>query len=198
MKRDLLRKKFPDGLFPVVLLSVVFLMGLICGFLLALLNGQSETLTAYLQRYLHSLGESGGISVTLWSVIWDVVQWPLLLFCLGATQFCVIAVPMAMFLRAFLLSYAISVFVQLFAGSGLLLALASFGIIAVLVIPVLFVIAVTGMEFAGRRNHGNSSILEFSRERLTVFLVCVGVLIFAVFIQWTIMPPLLTLVCAGC
>lgn len=197
MKRDLLRRKFPDGLFPVVLLSVVFLMGLICGLLLALLKGQSEALTTYLQRYLHSLSEGGVVTVTLWSVIWDVVQWPLLLFCLGATQFCVIAVPLAMFLRAFLLSYVISVFVQLFAGRGFLVALVSFGIIALLVIPVLFVIAVTGMEFAARRSPGSRKIFEFSREQLAIFVVCIGIFILAIFVQWTIMPPLLTLVCNG-
>ena len=196
-KPNLLSKKNLDGLFPSILFSIVFFTGLICGFLLALLNSQNEMLIAYLQQYLYSLGEGRAVTFTLWSVIWDVFQWPLLLFCLGATQFCFIAVPAALFIRAFLLSYAISIFVRLFAGKGFLIALVSFGLMALLVVPVLFVIAFNGTEFAVRRNYGNSNIFEFSRERLAVFLLCFGILILAVFIQWTIMPPLLTLICAG-
>lgn len=197
MKSDLFNRKFSDGLIPLILLSAAFSIGLICGFLLALLNSPKETLTAYLQQYLHSLSESAAITVTLWSVVWDVIQWPLLFVCLGSTQFCLIAVPAALFFRAFLLSYTVSIFARLFAGKGLLVALISFGVIAVLVIPVLFVIAFTWMELAVRRNYGKSNVLEFSQERLVIFLMSIGVLIFAVFIQWTIMPPVLALVCAG-
>ena len=126
----------------MVFLAGCFLAGLIAGCVFASHLGQDADtgLSDYLDGYfaLAEQGDEGGSS--LLATAWEVGRWPLAAGVLGMTAFGALAVPAVFCVRGFLLSYTVSVFLLIFGPEGLPLALAVFGLSAVLSVTALFFI----------------------------------------------------------
>lgn len=153
-----MRKRFPrilDGpgatYRPELLcLSVCFLLGIVLGCLLAGYLGENAQshLSAYLNDYFAVLRDGEVLLPSLFSTIWELCRWPLLVFLCGFTALGAVAVPAVFLIRGFLLSFSISVFVRLFGGPGALAALAVFGVSGFFAVPALFLLGVGAFRTA--------------------------------------------------
>ncbi len=185
-----------DGLFPPLLLGLCFMAGLLLGLLLSALRKEGSDLSEYLSAYFRAVigGDVSGLS--LWSVIWDLIRWPLAAFLLGCTVLGVVGIPALLLIRGFLLSYAITTFARLFGERGMALALAVFGVSALLMLPVLFVVGCDAFGTAARRLPNADETPARIRQRLAALAPCIGISVLAAALQRTAMPALLAVVCA--
>lgn len=150
-------RRFPALFF----LSVCFGIGLILGCVFAsyLEADANAQLLTYLDQYLSLVQENHAELPSLFSVFWEVFRWPLMAGILGLTLLGVVAVPLTFLIRGFLLSYTISVFVQLYGKSGLSFAAAIFGISAILSVTALFSVGIKAFE-CGRALNGTGTRSE--------------------------------------
>ncbi len=197
-KRSMVRRTEGDGeLFSLLILGVCFFLGLLSGLLFASLGQASPELSAYLQDYFRAMGANGGWRPAIWTVIWDLVRWPLAALVFGFTALGVFCVPALLLARGFLLSYSVSLFLRLFGGGGLLAALAVFGVTALFVLPVLFSVSCDAFRSSLGKlgNHGDIVIFPL-HQKLAMLIPSAGLIVAATALQWMIMPALLDAVCA--
>ncbi len=196
-KKATVRRLEGDGeLFSFLILGGCFFLGLLSGLLFASFGEASSELSAYLQNYFQSVSLEEGWRPAIWTVIWDLTQWPLAALVFGFTALGVICVPALLLARGFLLSYAVSLFLRLFGGSGMLAALVAFGIPALLVIPALFAISCDAFRSSlGRVGaYGDHPVFSL-RQKVVTLVPSAGLLILAAILQWTVMPALLSTIC---
>jgi len=186
-----------DVYIPLVVLGLTFCGGAFCGLLFAALGNEHTELYNYLIEYF-TLVDSGKVrSPSTLSIIWSLVRWPLLAALLGAVRIGVLGLPLLVFVRSFLLSYAICIFKHLFGDDGHLLALVVFGVIAVFTVPVLLIVAHSGLQRTLLLLQGKSGASYLSAEWLSIFLLSSGILTIAAVIQRCAMPALLSMICSG-
>lgn len=185
-----------DWLTGLALLAACFLIGTLAGFAFSCIGGESGQLREYLLRYLQSSGGGGVFDPSLLSVIWETVRWPLLVFALGFTALGAVGIPLALVVRAFLLSYAVTTFARMFGLGGMAASMAAFGVTSLLSVPVLFVIANSAFQCSLSRLSAVMPPAVPWHERLALLAPCGGILALAAALQWTVMPSLLTAVCA--
>ncbi len=185
-----------DGITSLALLGGCFLLGTLAGFAFSCLGGGSEPLREYLLRYLRQAGEGAAFAPSLFSVIWEVFRWFLLVFLLGFTALGAVGIPAVLAARAFVLSYAAATFARLFGLSGMAASFAAFGVTALLTVPALFAAAHNGFRCALSRLAHDPPPVSPLAERLALLAPCVGLLALAAALQWTVMPALMTAVCA--
>lgn len=185
-----------DGLTELALLGACFLAGTLAGFCFSCLGEESGPLREYLLRCLTAYGAGTGFDPSLPSVLWEVFRWPLLAAVLGLTALGAVGIPVLLAARGFVLSYAVTTFARLFGLDGLAAALAAFGVTALLAVPALFVAAHGAFRSSlGRLSHDGPPAVSMS-ERLAALGPCAGLLVLAAALQRTVMPALLTAVCA--
>jgi len=187
MRRNSLNIIVSDELFSPVLLGAVFVLGGFSGFLIARFGTHDGRIASYLLDYFSAVGGAEGLRVNFLSVGWDIVRWPLIVMLLGMSRAALIAVPALIFLRALLLSHAITVFTVLFHLKGLLIALTVFGLSAFLVFPAIYAIGCDSMRF-----HGAGL---FEKEKLPTLLCCVICVCTAAVLQWSMIPTAVIAVC---
>ena len=186
-----------DGtLFPLLLLSFCIGLVVLSGLLFAALGSASQELRDYLESYFSMAGAEMSFQPAIWSVIWDVIRWPAAAFVLGCTVLGVFCIPVLLFLRGFLLSYAVSLFLRLFGLHGLAAAAAVFGVPALMVLPGLMAICQEGFCSALERLAPGERVVFSLRRKLTAVLPAAGLLAAAALLQWSVMPALLSAVCA--
>ena len=128
------------------LLCVLYLTGSIVGCMTAGLL-DAENGGALLERfdaYVLAL-QQGSACVRFWPVVWRVVRVPLAAFLLGLTALGVIGLPVLFAVRGFSLAYAVAVLYRLMGMPGLALGACLFGVSALVWIPALFGLGVTGV-----------------------------------------------------
>lgn len=192
-------QQLSDGLFPIIVLIICFLGSGLAGCLIAASSGEnsSASLSSYLCNYLALLSDREAVSPSVWAVLWEICCWPLLVFLLGLTALGALAIPAAFCVRGFLLAYAIAAFAQVFGKSGLLAALAVFGMTALVSIPILFSIGTIAFPSSlnlARGVLGERSSGPYFKEYLVQLLPCGALVVFAVVIQRSVMPQLLYIV----
>ena len=184
-------------LLSLLILGSCFLLGILSGMIFAAIGQPSSQLSAYLSEYFQAAGADGGLRPAVWSVLWELLRWPAAALIFGFTALGVFCIPGLLMIRGFLLSYCISVFLRLFGGRGMLVALASFGVAALLTVPALMSVCVGGFRSSLSRvgkpaGDGFPPVLSGA---LTAQLPAAGVLAAAVILQWAVMPALLSAVC---
>ena len=187
-----------DGeLLSLLILGGCFFLGMLSGLFFATLGEASVELSDYLQSYFQAAGGSGAWRPAIWSVIWDLVQWPLASLVLGLTALGVVCVPALLLARGFLLSYSVSLFLRLFGGGGFCAALAVFGVTALLVLPALFAVSCDAFRSSLARlgRYQETAVISL-HQKLTMLIPSAGLLAVAAVLQWTVMPALLEAVCA--
>ena len=184
-----------DGLTRLAVLAICFGLGALGGFLFSALSGDSPELLDYLRQYFRSVGEGGGPELSLATVVWDLIRWPLAAFLLGLTSIGVVGVPVLMGARGFLLAFAATTFARLFHLPGLAAALAAFGVTVLVAVPVFFAVAEDAFRQSMSRLPGAASAPARWSERAAALAPCAGLLILAAALQQTVMPALFSAVC---
>ncbi len=185
-----------DGLRQLMVLGLCFLIGTFGGFFFSVLNGDTPDLSDYLQQYLQMVGQGSGADPALWSVAWDILRWPLLAFLLGFTALGAIGLPVLFLMRGFTLSFATTTFARLFGLPGVAASLASFGVAVLLDVPILFVVGNNAFCQSLDRLSDTPSAQTPWRQRVGSLAPCGGLLLLAIALQRTVMPALLTALCA--
>lgn len=183
-----------DGLTQLVVLSACFAAGIVCGFLFSCWGRDDAELLEYLSEYLRAIGRGGGMEPSLWLSVWDLARWPAAAFLLGSTALGVLGLPVLLGARGFLLAFASATFVRLFGLPGLAVSMAAFGVTALVAVPVLFVTAADAFRQSLGRLAGERTPAWSGRAQ--ALAPCAGMLVLAVALQQTLMPALLTAVCA--
>ncbi len=183
-----------DGLTQLAVLAVCFGLGALGGFLFSGWSKDSLELSDYLLRYFEMAGQGSGVEPPLWSSVWELVRWPLAALLLGSTALGAVGIPMLMAARGFLLSYAAAVFGRMFGLPGVAASLAAFGVSAFVAVPVLFVAASDAFrQSIGRLSGERPPAWDLRAQALAP---CAGLLALAAALQQTVMPALLTTICA--
>lgn len=183
-----------DGLTRLVILGACFAAGALSGFFFSGWSGDNPELLDYLLCYFQTAGQGTGVEPALWSSIWDMARWPLAAFLLGSTALGAVGVPILLGARGFLLSFSAAALVRMFGLPGMAASLAAFGVTALLAVPVLFVVSADAFRQALGRLAGERS--PAWSQRAQALTPCTGLLVLAVALQQTLMPALLTTVCA--
>lgn len=184
----------------LIFLTGCFGIGLLfgCVFASCLKQGSDLQLSSYLESYFSVLQDSGGVQPRFLSSLWEMLRWPLAVSLLGTTALGALAIPAILCLRGFLLSYTVSVFVLIFGTDGLLLALAIFGISAILSVASLFVAGIDAFElsrtFGGRERCEVRDRTAIKQRLIRRLLVIVGCLIVGTIVQNWLSPILLKVI----
>lgn len=183
-----------DGLTQLLVLGVCFAVGALGGYFFSGRGGGNPELLDYLRRYFQMAGQGNGADPSLWASVWDLTRWPLAAFLLGSTAAGAVGIPILLGVRGFLLAFSAASFARLFGLPGMAASLASFGVTALIGVPVLFVVAADAFcQSLGRLS--GERVPAWS-QRLQALTPCAGLLVLAVALQQTLMPALLTAVCA--
>lgn len=183
-----------DGLTHLMILGVCFAVGALGGFFFSVGSGDNPELLDYLRRYFQMAGQGDGVEPSLWSSIWDLARWPLAALLLGTTALGAVGVPVLLGARGFLLSFSAAAFARMFGLPGVAASMAAFGVTALIAVPVLFVVSADAFRQSLSRLSGERSLPWSQRTRSLT--PCAGLLVLAVALQQTLMPALLTAVCA--
>lgn len=181
----------------LILLSICFLAGTVAGCLWAggVAGQGSETLSSYIDGYL-SAARTGNLTVpSVFSVLFETLRWPVLVFLLAFTAAGIIGIPLLFAVRGFLLSFAVASFVRVFGGAGTILAFVLFGITGLFTVPVLFVLGTQGLTacflLATRLMGERRSGVVYGKQYFLRCSLCAAVLLLSVFCEQTILPFLL-------
>lgn len=183
-----------DGLAQLPILSISFALGALGGFFCSGWSGDNPELLDYLRSYFQMAGQGNGVEPSLLSSVWDLARWPLAAFLLGGTALGAVGIPVLLAVRGFLLAFAASSFARLFGLPGMAASLVSFGVTALIAVPVLFVVALDAFRQSLGRLSGERA--PDWNQRIQALTPCAGLLVLAVALQQTLMPALLTAVCA--
>lgn len=183
-----------DGLTQLAFLAVCFAAGVLGGFFFSGWSGDNPDLLDYLRRYFQMMGQRNGAEPSLWSSVWELARWPLAAFLLGSTALGAAGLPLLLGARGFLLSYAAATLSRLFGLPGAAVSLTAFGMTALVAVPVLFVVSADAFRQSLRRLAGERS--PAWSQRVQALTPCAGLLVLAAALQQTLMPALLTAVCA--
>lgn len=184
------------GLF---LLSICFLFGTIAGCLWAggVAGQGSDTLASYIDGYL-SAARTGTLTVpSVFSVLFETLRWPVLVFLLAFTAAGIIGIPLLFAVRGFLLSFAVASFIRVLGGAGTILAFLLFGITGLFTVPVLFVLGTQGITacflLASRMTGARRSVGGiYGKQYFLRCGLCAAILLLSVFCEQTILPSFLT------
>ena len=185
-----------NGLTQLAVLAICFAIGALGGFLFATIGEPSSELLDYLQRYFQLAGQGGQTGPSLLSSIWDLLRWPLAAVLLGFSALGIAGIPVLLAVRGFMLSFAAATFTRLFGWSGAAAAMASFGLTVFVAVPVLFLISQNAFQQSLKRLSGSASKPDAWGQWLSALIPGLSLLILAVALQHTVMPALLTAVCA--
>lgn len=183
-----------DGLTQLTVLGICFVGGTLGGFFFSCWSSDAPELSDYLCNYFQMASQGSGIDPSLWVSVWDFVRWPAAVFLLGSTALGAVGIPVLMSMRGFLLAYSAATFARLFGLPGMAVSLAVFGATVLIAVPVLFVVAADAFRQSLDRLSGSRS--PSWGQRVQALTPCAGLLVLAVALQQTVMPALLTAVCA--
>ncbi len=192
--RNLINNYFHERIFLLALVSILFLMGLIFGFLAAgiLVQDQKDFLVNFIQHSFHADIHFRGDSYTRQTIISNI-ETVLFLFFMGV---CVIGVPLALllvFTRGFILGFSTGFLFQNMGFKGFILTLTGILPHNLLVIPALFlmVIAIIDFAIALTKIRFTKKQIPISEELVkcgVVTLIVLVVMIFAGLVQGYITP----------
>lgn len=184
-----------DGPTQLIVLGLCFAAGTLGGFFFSCWGGSNPELSDYLRQYFQMIGREEAVVPPLWSSIWDLTRWLFGAFLLGSTALGAVGIPLLMGVRGFLLSYSAATFARLFGLPGMAVSVASFGLAALVAVPVLFVVASDAFRQSLGRLSGERP--PGWRQRVQALAPCAGLIVLAVALQQTVMPVFLTAVCAS-
>lgn len=182
------------------LLCGFFLTGSIVGCMVAGLFGSEDgaVLSERLEGYFTGFGQ-GEVCVRFLSVVWRAVRVPLAAFLLGLTALGVVGLPVLFAVRGFSLAYAVAVFYRLMGLRGLTLSACVFGVSALLWLPALLELGVSGLtgSYGLLRRVTGDGRYPLALDSGTYWLRCglsAGAVLVCAGIEYMLVPVLIRLV----
>ena len=187
----------------LLFLGICFFIGLILGHGIALHMPDQvySQLNAYLTGFLAL--EQRQFSDAAFSTLLLYIRYPLLVFFLGFASIGVVFLPLTSIVFGFFLSFSASCFAASFGKGGILLALAAFGLRALITIPCFFLLAAPSWEMAcalASRSWGKGKRFVppvYGKSWWMRLAVVSGILLFGVCLDLMISPYLLEWVLRG-
>ena len=181
----------------LIFFCVLFLMGGVAGCVTAGLAPASDVeLSAYITGLLRQFG-SKDPTISLFSVVWNVFRVPLLAVFLSVTALGLIGLPVLVVLRGFALNYAVALLYRLMGIQGLYWGGCLFGLSALLWLPALLELCVSGLSASYgilRRVSGDGRYpLMPGRRYLTCCGVCGAAFLLCAGLEYAVIPRLLRL-----
>lgn len=136
------------GFWPgLIILSALFLAGAVAGCLTAARVGgrTGQAMTSYLQEYLTLFQDRPATGSLLGSALLGAFKYHAAVFLLGLTIPGVALIPLVLAVRGFFLSFTITAFARVFGMAGIWLSAGAFGVQALLTLPCLFFLAMSGL-----------------------------------------------------
>ena len=180
----------------LVVLAIAFLVGGAAGCVLAALSGGAgaEELSRYLVDYL-TLARDDQLSRSLCPILWGQVKYPLAALLLGLTALGAAGFPVLFGVRGFFFSFPVACFCRVFGQRGLFPAFVLFGLPALLWVPALFLMGVSGFLSAQqllRRYLGEGrGGVPLSGAYWCRAGLCVGLALAAALLEYWVVPVLL-------
>ena len=184
-----------DGLFATALLGGCFCFGILTGFLVCFCVPVHGVLGDRLLLCFQRIAKGSRVPAGFLTIVWDSVKWPLFATILGMTQSAVVAIPILVAVRGFLLVHAITVFSQLFGFDGWLMAAALFGMTALIGIPAFFIVCFDRFHAALLRRAGKKCGGIYFRGRFFVPIIALTGSSAAIAAQYVLIPALVSFVC---
>jgi stage II sporulation protein M len=192
--RNLINDYFQERIFLLALVAILFLMGLIFGFLAAgiLAQDQKDVLVNFIRQSFHTDIHFRSDTYTRQTIISNI-QTVLFLFFMGVS---VIGVPLALlliFTRGFMLGFSMGFLFQNMGFKGFILTLTGVLPHNLLVIPALFLMVIAIIDFAAALTK-----IRFTKKQIpigeelvkcgVITLIVLLVMIFAGLVQGYITP----------
>ena len=168
-----MKKQYPckggqfSSLVRLLFLACFFLLGVILGQVMAtrLPDATGKELDRYLTDYF-SLERVPLSSQSIFSALVLYVRYPLAAFFLGFTSVGVLLLPLVSILFGFFLAFSVSCLTAAYAGGGVLVALAAFGLRCLVTIPCYFTLAIPSWDASA-----SLAALSLGRGRRVVSVV---------------------------
>ncbi|MDO4516807.1 MAG: hypothetical protein Q4C76_06710 [Bacillota bacterium] len=181
-KRDLAKTK-PEEQKQRDAILLMISVGFLCG---AVLGGLAEgklSAEPYVLEFLQAQAREA-VTPALWRELWVIFRWPAAVIALSFLPLVGLTMTALFFLRGFLLSYGIIAFAAGSGAQGMLWAGLLFGPTCILTIPVMFVLGTACLL----KKTGSDKAAKAFPLRL---LLCVPALALCVFLNNTVVPPVL-------
>lgn len=180
-------------LLPLAVLFLCFIISGVLGCLFVANSGEegAASFTSYLTHYAAFFSSESVLSPSFFSVLLEFMAFPGLIFLLGFSSLGIFLIPAAFCVRAFLLSYTISVFFHVFGVVGSAASFSLFGLHILILIPVSFAIASYAYPASIRKAFGGGSVQAYFAGRMLPFVSCWIFILPGAVLQWAVMPSLL-------
>lgn len=179
----------------VLLCCCTLFLGGLCGLMAA--NQVSGVGSSMLSEYTASLVEmtKGGqiLRPDFLHLIWSNLRWPLFAFIACFTLAAMAILPVLLFSRGFLLSFAIGSMIRIMPNGGFRAALILFVLTALATLPALLLLCCSGMEHAAIRLQEKKRTRFYLSPRLA-FGVAIGMLA-GIFSEGYLVPVFFSALC---
>lgn len=206
MKREhLVRNQEAFGAFRRMLLTLCFFFvcGAVLGFAFCGMAGKENDLLLreYILQYAAACARNEDATASVLSALGAYLRYPLAVFLFGLTAAGALLVPAVLLLQGFGLTFSAACFVSALGRRGLLLALAAFGVRAILVLPVTLLLSMDSFRSSLCMLRGGKKKSEkkpgVHTGRYVRFLVCLILLLLGTAAELLVIPQLLRLALAG-
>ena len=123
----------------LIFICVFFIIGAIAGSMTAAGTGNETELSSAAADYMQRA------SVSFGSVYLKLIEYPIALVMCGICVFGAVLIPIVIAVRGFFLSFAMTTFIRIYGGAGLLYSASLFGIQTLFVLPCVFLLAAQGL-----------------------------------------------------
>lgn len=186
----------------LILTSLVFIAGGIAGIisLYVLPLSAAESLSSCIQEFLSDAKANTVTAPELLSTSWSVLRWPLIALLLCSIPICgAIGLLLLIFCKGFILCGFISAFCWAAGGGGLLAAWLLTGISNLILVPILFIVAIHGMERilshrTGLKGKSGGVFGQASLMSARNWLKCAALLGVCILLNAVIAPALLPII----
>ena len=188
----------------VLMVCFFFVLGMLLGRVIHGTVSQADhlRLQEYMLQYARLSGQTEDPAASILSVLWAYLRYPLLIFLSGFTALGIVLIPTVWLVQGCTMAFSAACFASALGRSGVLLALAAFGIRSLFVFPCSLLLSEGAIEGTLRRirmrgePRGKKNTLQPS-NRYLYFAVCLALLLIGVIAELTVVPKLLQLALAG-
>lgn len=168
-------------------LCAFFAAGALLAHAVAKLWSGGEDLALYLRTYAALSADGGLAAASFWQAAVAYLRYPFFALLFGFCSFGVAAIPLLLLVQGFSLSFAASVLGAALGRSGVLLALAAFGVRGLVTVVVTLLLASWSLE----RIKGNGSGKQMPQRGAVQFGCCVLLLLIGIVLELTVVPKLI-------
>lgn len=161
-----------------------------CFFASGSADNNAATLSGAVKQYVQQFSSDLLIVPGFIPVLFEFLLVPAVLFVGGFSPLGMVLIPLITCVRAFTLSYAITVFVRAFGVFGLAASGGAFLLHALASVPALFTVGSIALSASVCRVSSGKEASALLSEHILSSLVCAALIIPAALLQWSVMPRL--------